>query len=238
MKIILDELSPREFFSNGGVVKITIESSFIKELYRKRTKFLFYEYKAYIRFMREIYIRYMRKYPDLKSQEVYKQVNEGICVKCNIGTKEYVTDPSFDGVTSLEFSNFYYCYDTDFYERNRKSGRIDPYGVKNVNFSLIDPDDDRWDEFEEQRLKRGFDDSELWNLYYTIAGFILPRLKAFREETVSYPAGMTREQWESILDEMIVAFELIYEDKCDSESNKKIEQGIKTFAKYFRGLWN
>lgn len=238
MKIILDELSPREFFSNGGVVKIRIESDFIKELYGKKTRFLFYDYKSYIRFLREIYLRYMSKHPDLTSRDVYKQVNEGIKMKCNIGTKEYVTDPTFDGVTSLEFSNFYYCYDTDFYERNRKTGRIDPYGVKNVNFSLIDADDDRWDEFEEQRLKRGFDDSELWNLNSTITSFILPRLKAFRDETVSYPDGMTREEWESIIDEMIAAFELLEEDKCDSESNKKIEQGLNTFVKHFRGLWD
>lgn len=239
MKIIIDELTPREFFSNGGVVKIKIESS-LKELYEKekKTRFFFYDYKSYIRFLREIYLRYMSKHPDLTSKDVYKQVNEGIKMKCNIGTKEYVTDPIFDGVTSLEFSNFYYCYDTDYYERNRKSGRIDPYGVKNVNFSIIDSEDDQWDLFEEQRLKRGFDSSELWNLNNTITGFILPRLKAFRDETVSYPDGMTRDEWESILDEMIVAFELLEKDNCDSDFNKKIEHGLNIFVKYFRGLWD
>lgn len=32
-----------------------------------------------------------------------------------------------------------------------------------------------------QRWTRGFDDSELWSLDWTIAKFVLPRLKAFRE---------------------------------------------------------
>ena len=54
MKIILDELTPKEFFSNGGVVKIHLESDVLKKMYNNRSKFLFYEYKSYIRFMREL----------------------------------------------------------------------------------------------------------------------------------------------------------------------------------------
>lgn len=38
----------------------------------------------------------------------------------------------------------------------------------------------------EQRDGRGFDDTELWNLDYTIISFVLPRLKAFNERDETY----------------------------------------------------
>jgi len=40
-----------------------------------------------------------------------------------------------------------------------------------------------------QRRTRGFDDSTLWDLDYTILKFILPRLKAFRQVGAGYPAS-------------------------------------------------
>lgn len=239
MEIILDCLSPKEFFSNGGVVKIRLESDVLKKMFKKRDKFLFYEYKAYIRFLRELYLRYMTAYPDLSSQDIYKKVNDEIEMSCHIGTKEYTIDPNFDGVCSLEFSNFYYCYDNDPLMKNQRNNRIDVFGIKNVNFSMIDIDDSRWDVFEKQRLNRGFDDSELWNLHITLAGFILPRLKAFKENICSSPTDMTIEEWKEILEKMIVAFEILAEDKEYSiEEEKKIGTGLNLFVKYFRGLWN
>ena len=169
MKIILDELTPKEFFSNGGVVKIHLESDVLKKMYNNRSKFLFYEYKSYIRFMRELYLKYMTSFTELSSQEIYKQVNSFIKMYCTIGTKEYTIDPNFDKVRSLEFCNFYYCYDNDFFERTKGQNKIDVYGIKNVNFSTINVEDTNWNLFEKQRLERGFDDSELWSLDKTIS---------------------------------------------------------------------
>lgn len=39
--------------------------------------------------------------------------------------------------------------------------KVDPYGIKNVNFSLISKDDNRFEAYKKQRLERGFDDSEM-----------------------------------------------------------------------------
>ena len=50
-----------------------------------------------------------------------------------------------------------------------------------MNFSLISQDHPKWDKFTKQRLERGFDDSETWNLDLTIAKFVLPRLESFKE---------------------------------------------------------
>lgn len=237
MKVILDELTPKEFFSNGGVVKIQLESDVLKNMYGKRSKFLFYEYKTYIRFLRELYLKYMTNFSGLSSQEVYKQVNSFIKLYCNIGTKEYTTDTNFDEIESLEFCNFYYCYDNDFFERN-KSTKVDVYGIPNVNFSTIDVNDSKWSQFEEQRLKRGFDDSELWSLDKTIIGFILPRLKAYREKHFSTPEDVTKEEWNDILDRMIVAFELSKNDEYTPEEKAKIDRGLKLFVKYLKNLWD
>lgn len=194
MKIILDELTPKEFFSNGGVVKIHLESDVLKKMYNNRSKFLFYEYKSYIRFMRELYLKYMTSFTELSSQEIYKQVNSFIKMYCTIGTKEYTIDPNFDKVRSLEFCNFYYCYDNDFFERTKGQNKIDVYGIKNVNFSTINVEDTNWNLFEKQRLERGFDDSELWSLDKTISGFILPRLKSFREKHSSSPKNISSQE--------------------------------------------
>lgn len=84
-----------------------------------------------------------------------------------------------------------------------------------------------------QRRKRGFDDSELWSLDYTILEFILPRLRRFREKKRwgwpgpcaifdidwddfealedSEKADLDQasiEEWDRMLDKMIRAIEL------------------------------
>lgn len=62
------------------------------------------------------------------------------------------------------FSLYRTCYPNK-HDSKKSTARI----IKNMK---------KW---EKQRYKRGFDDTELWGLDYTIASFILPRLIAFRE---------------------------------------------------------
>lgn len=50
-------------------------------------------------------------------------------------------------------------------------------GIPNIQFSLTDKTDEREEKFSQQRIERGFDDSETWSLDCTITKFILPRLK-------------------------------------------------------------
>lgn len=71
---------------------------------------------------------------------------------------------------------------------------IDPRGIKNVNFSLGEETDEREPEWKAQRLTRGFDDTEMWSLDCTIAAFIAPRLKVFKEQaerTGDHPGNIT-----------------------------------------------
>lgn len=125
----------------------------------------------------------------------------------------------------------------------------DPYGIRNVNFSLISKTDDRWEEYKKQRLERGFDNSELWSLDSTITKFILPRLIVFKEHTYGYPTNTeNEEQWQDILSKMIEAFKYLDDEDLGKDSNlpfkdqidnrqKVIDEGLSLFCKYYSSLW-
>ena len=116
-----------------------------------------------------------------------------------------------------------------------------------------------------QRMTRGWDDSELWSLDYTMAHWLLPRLREFKKQCHGMPirlpvevdpedgipSALTEEEWNKILDKMIIAFEFIADDgnrimagasedacKREIERDKKIEEGIALFGLYFRALWD
>lgn len=120
------------------------------------------------------------------------------------------------------------------YVAGNKDKAFDPYGMENINFSLdLSEKDNRKEKFKEQRLERGFDDTELWNLDTTILKFILPRLKAFKEVTVGYPGDFNNmEDWVKCIDKMIKSIEQILTD-----DNNADYEGFELFKKHFFGLW-
>jgi hypothetical protein len=95
-----------------------------------------------------------------------------------------------------------------------------------------------------QRLTRGWDDRELWSLDCTLAKHALPRLRRFRATLHGHPGEITHEEWESILDKMIWSMDYIAGDRQWGhndqwqEDEKRCDEGIALFGKYFRGLWN
>jgi hypothetical protein len=113
-------------------------------------------------------------------------------------------------------------------------------GVPNICFSITDKDDKREAKFKKQRIKRGFDDSETWNLDNTIVNFVLPRLKVFEETTVGCPYSLTDKKWHNKLKKMIRAFELLADDdRCyEDKEYKEINTGLKLFCRWFTALWN
>lgn len=89
-----------------------------------------------------------------------------------------------------------------------------------------------------QRKEQGFDYTETWNLYGTIASFSLPRLKEFRRQLAGVPMGLTKEEWIKILDDIVAAFELIHADNFHDKKNIKIvDRGLNLFKKWFFSLW-
>ena len=236
MEVILDELTPFEFFSHGGIVKLTVSDELSKECNVKK-KYTFFEYKAYIRFFRNLYMTYIHNHSDENTYDAYTYVNYNVSLIPTIGNAEYVIDLKYDRVRTYEIAKFYYSHD-----RNETSVESrDPYGIPNVCFSLIDETDDRWGEYTKQRLERGFDDSETWSLDGTISKFICPRLKAFLEDTKRlscHPASIDFDEWISILEKMIKGFELLSLDEVKTnDEDVIIEEALDLFRKHFHSLW-
>lgn len=95
-----------------------------------------------------------------------------------------------------------------------------------------------------QKFTRGWDDSDLWSLDYTISKFALPRLIEFRKNQCGIPYGLTEEEWLEILDKIIFAMDLNIKELGDywhcisKEEEKLIDEGFELFGKYYRSLWN
>lgn len=107
-----------------------------------------------------------------------------------------------------------------------------------------------------QKVKRGWSDRELWNLDDTVSKWIVPRLKAFRAETIGCPPDMEFIDWQLEISEMIFGFEFdgpawyeknVFPVKDPNEKNAKLreykhlckhaEDGRILFAKRFDNLW-
>jgi hypothetical protein len=118
---------------------------------------------------------------------------------------------------------------------------IKKLNIPNVCFSLTDNKDKREKKYSKQRKKRGFDDSETWSLTDTICHFTIPRLKRFKQVNNGYPAYLTEESWNEVLDKIILAFELTSRDEgardWNEEEHKQLEEGLDLFRKHFFDLW-
>lgn len=122
-----------------------------------------------------------------------------------------------------------------------KNDGTDPkyLNIPNICFSLTNPDDNSEPMFKEQRLKRGFDDTETWSLRDTITDFILPRLKRYREiidGTIIDSYGLYKK-----IDLSIRAFEIVKKEDetggVTKEEWKEFDKGMAAFHKVFMRLW-
>ena len=95
-----------------------------------------------------------------------------------------------------------------------------------------------------RRIKYGIGCCDLAGYSYYISERIRDDLTLFKENMYSHPADMSFEEWESIIQEMIDGFdaflqmdEFVPSDKEYKRLNKIHKRGMRTFIKYFRGLW-
>ena len=120
----------------------------------------------------------------------------------------------------------------------KKKVDIKYLGIPNICFSLTEKNDSREKQYRIQRIKRGFDHSELWSLDYTIASFIYPRLKEFIKHDHGTRSNFKDKiEQDKIYKKILLAFKLIKINCCNSKKQKKIDKGLKLFSKYFRSLW-
>ena len=80
-------------------------------------------------------------------------------------------------------------------------------------------------------------DSDLVNLDMTIAQFIAPRLKAFRERNEGWPCGFENlAAWDAALADMQHAFETIATEGMPVYEDH-VERGLDLFRKHLQDLW-
>lgn len=84
------------------------------------------------------------------------------------------------------------------------------------------------------------DNWDTWSLYYTLARIIYPCLVKFKESNAGYPGSMTEQEWDEILDKMILSFKMILDEEDDwkMEINETIQEGLDLFGKWYRSLWS
>jgi len=91
--------------------------------------------------------------------------------------------------------------------------------------------------FAWQRLTRGWSDRDTWNLDTTIAEFVYPRLKRFKEVNNGYPGSLTVEEWDNLLDDMIYAFGTSREIHSADRDWERVDRGLRAFAEWYFHLW-
>jgi hypothetical protein len=91
-------------------------------------------------------------------------------------------------------------------------------------------------------LRYGFKRSDTWSLDITLAEWLIPRLRYFRESHNGYPSELTPELWDEKIGLMLRAFELIAADDYSVSSfdpiTAEINAGLATFSEYFQALWD
>lgn len=92
-----------------------------------------------------------------------------------------------------------------------------------------------------QRLTRGWDNSELWSLDYSLAKLILPRLKEFVKYSHGCPQDQEEKDWQHILNEMVYAMQFMASKErwaCDDKKIwERVNAGLELFGKHFGSLW-
>lgn len=102
-----------------------------------------------------------------------------------------------------------------------------------------------------QHMTRGFSDVETWNIQHEFAKWAVPRLKRFKEINNGYPDGISPEEYDARIDEMIEGFEICASDlywgfttddweeskRIDKENFKKIDRAVELWQEHFHDLW-
>lgn len=97
-----------------------------------------------------------------------------------------------------------------------------------------------------QRKFKGYSDVDYWNADMAIAKYAIPLIK-YQKKTNRTPGGLTQKKWHNILDKIIYSLEHFADEEkwCHfntqeeyEEAEKKIDAGMKLFAKWFAALWS
>lgn len=89
--------------------------------------------------------------------------------------------------------------------------------------------------------KHDYPVEEVWNTYHTLSQIIAPRLQSFKalEKHGYCPDFKGMCEWNNAIQKMIDAFELLkYAASYTEDEERRIEQGLDLFRKFYRNLWD
>lgn len=103
----------------------------------------------------------------------------------------------------------------------------------------LKPEDTRLPLYQQQFEQQGFDDTVTWNMDMSIAQWITPRLRRFKEINNCIPTDIaTEEEWDIILSKIISTFELLSDEaNVNDVSSASINEGLDLFRKHYFDLW-
>lgn len=105
-------------------------------------------------------------------------------------------------------------------------------GVKENNF-YFRHDDERYTPDEDT----GIPESYTWAMDGALAMIIYTYLRQFKDtKRVAYPAYLTSEKWEQILDDMIKGFGSIIKGEDSHNARKRQRKALSLFKKHFFDL--
>jgi hypothetical protein len=105
-----------------------------------------------------------------------------------------------------------------------------------------------------QRLFRGYDDRWRWDVAGELTPILIDCLTFYKNETSCYPSSLAnREEWNKILDDIILGFkarkeiDFLFQKEFKTDDDllkeyRKLEKikirGMKLFSKYYDSLWD
>jgi len=99
-----------------------------------------------------------------------------------------------------------------------------------------------------QHIFRGYSDPSVWDADYHIAKYALPRIRKLKTYQHGFPPRLaTRKEWKNILGEIVYALQYVCSDdgicprrptKSRIAIEKRVQNGLELFGKYFRNLWD
>lgn len=104
------------------------------------------------------------------------------------------------------------------------------------------------------KRKKKISNKELRNLDYTIIDWLVPRLKAFKEQITDYPDDSTYEEWVTIIDKIIKGLNaykaerpldknISMQENLDqdnvfyAQANSDFKEAMRLLTEHFGSLW-
>lgn len=122
-----------------------------------------------------------------------------------------------------------------------KSGRYQLVG----GLAFIGRNDPRWAHYREVLSKTGISPDEAWNLDVCFGMFMEPRIRDYRNRTIGYPGTLAggMDEWHQLLDKIADGLGLLANGEPDwgdpeaEDKNARIDEALKLFAEWIRGMW-